>query len=836
MASVNFSGQLDRPLNEEAAGGDKIYFYPLNTVGEIIQSAASIMTIDESGNYDITLGYNNYSLYYYSDVSKKQTYIANVTVSADTVVSTLPDLIGSTTPVTEEAELIIQGYLSEAQQAVTDSQSAQSASELAQSEAESARDDVLNRVASYEVETTEYLINTFDSSGLSTGDVVKTLGCYTAGDGGGAEWVKTGDTSTVSQTPGDRGTGELTTQSGDVFEYHNKSSFSVPANVMGAVMDGVTDDTDPVNAATNFAYSNNIRFVEISGECNIDGDINEKGNVIYVGSGSFPNNTRSSVNNVGIYRKEVIEFNAESAKAFIDHNMLFTPTIDDVIVVTGDSLSTFGADTLTPFDGITIKLLQKFSEAAGADLSDNFYGRGIHAQTLVDLDGVSDSDLTRYPWYTDTSRDWLDYVADLNPTVVVVAMGMNDKKNFSKDSFKSVISKIEAMGAQPVFCTSNVPSLVYETYQDFDEQEGRDYNAGYIRSYCYENKIALIDINRTFNVVRDGRDILDTRFELTSNYELSNGFFQLPTDNMSRDLLINFTISGDSFDDSGIVAVNMSSYWMIDNVVFIDDSSGFLRFRFYEGYTSGESGATLYKTIISDIATPTTDTEYEMTIKGNWFGFREWLSPSGVRDGTIPLTTTIIRGGGLQTFRIYKPGTGLGTVTSVRSAYVSRERQYMPYAIDDDIYLKTDNAGNNINHPSSKGAQYIYSEHFKYQDYSKVRLIKTVESSVTGYKQKLYSDGTVTIEGAISLGGSSVATGNVYSTGRYEFVYPESIKSVDNVSVTAHLDDSLSDANLWVSNDYDSPLSQIGIKAYSWYAYSDTDTITAIVKVTGRWR
>jgi lysophospholipase L1-like esterase len=142
MASVNFSGQLDRPLNEEAAGGDKIYFYPLNTVGEIIQSAASIMTIDESGNYDITLGYNNYSLYYYSDVSKKQTYIANVTVSADTVVSTLPDLIGSTTPVTEEAELIIQGYLSEAQGYATDAETARDEAAQSAAEAEDAKNSI----------------------------------------------------------------------------------------------------------------------------------------------------------------------------------------------------------------------------------------------------------------------------------------------------------------------------------------------------------------------------------------------------------------------------------------------------------------------------------------------------------------------------------------------------------------------------------------------------------------------------------------------------------------------------------------------------------------------
>lgn len=136
MATKSFSGQLDRPLNTDPAGGDKIFFYPLNTVGEIIESAASIMEIDSSGNYSITLGYNNYSLYYYSDVSKKKTFITTVTVSADTTVSTLPDLIGSTTPITSEVELAVQGYLADAEQARDDAQTAAIEAEAAQAATE----------------------------------------------------------------------------------------------------------------------------------------------------------------------------------------------------------------------------------------------------------------------------------------------------------------------------------------------------------------------------------------------------------------------------------------------------------------------------------------------------------------------------------------------------------------------------------------------------------------------------------------------------------------------------------------------------------------------------
>lgn len=110
----------------------------------------------------------------------------------------------------------------------------------------------LNQSVAVEVETTEYLINAFDGSALSTGDVVRTLGYYTAGDGGGAEWVKTGDTGSASQTPADRLTGELTTSDGDVFEIVTLRCADL---AFGSDPTGVNDSTTEIQSALNYAAS-----------------------------------------------------------------------------------------------------------------------------------------------------------------------------------------------------------------------------------------------------------------------------------------------------------------------------------------------------------------------------------------------------------------------------------------------------------------------------------------------------------------------------------------------------------------------------------------------------
>jgi len=92
-----------------------------------------------------------------------------------------------------------------------------------------------NRTDSYEVETTEYLINTFDSSSLEVGDAVKTLGFSGKGDGGGAMWIKTGESSTASQSVVDAYelgfNASVTSKEGYLFKLSLNSAQSIPMSL-----------------------------------------------------------------------------------------------------------------------------------------------------------------------------------------------------------------------------------------------------------------------------------------------------------------------------------------------------------------------------------------------------------------------------------------------------------------------------------------------------------------------------------------------------------------------------------------------------------------------------
>ena len=98
--------------------------------------------------------------------------------------------------------------------------------------------------------TTEQLIERIRKA--RDGDVITTTGFYTAGDAGGAQWKATSTTGlTPSQTPADRGAAELVDGSGRLWAI-SLSGYITP-DMLGAVGDGVTDDTNVLQAAVNSA-------------------------------------------------------------------------------------------------------------------------------------------------------------------------------------------------------------------------------------------------------------------------------------------------------------------------------------------------------------------------------------------------------------------------------------------------------------------------------------------------------------------------------------------------------------------------------------------------------
>jgi hypothetical protein len=703
MASVNFSGQLDRPLNEEAAGGDKIYFYPLNTVGEIIQSAASIMTIDESGNYDITLGYNNYSLYYYSDVSKKQTYIANVTVSADTVVSTLPDLIGSTTPVTDEAELIIQGYLSDAQGYASD--------------AESARDEALTSISTvYPLDTTEYLISSFDSSDKASGLIVDTQGFSSSGDGLGAKWVRESTTGTASQSPSDMEAMTLTDASGYVWSL-------VPEKELNAYQVGM--DKNPSNtfytAFLQFGIDNDVKlFCDIDIETNLE--TKNDTNVTVYGDGSY--NAYSLRNGM---MRPIIPRRSRKPASLGDGNVLssldFSGMTDIKVVYVGDSLMLPSGGNVPTGFSLYQQLITKMSiDNPGKTFTNVNLAMG--GKTYSDLAGDLDKETANsvYPWYDDATKEWLTYIEDESPDIVFISFGMNDKYNFSIADFKTVVSTIEGFSSSPkiVFCTNMLPnhgvySGYYGSYGNGDEQNGRNMVAGYVRSYANYVGYPCIDINRTFQILRDGRDVMrHTSYKYATKSDLLDEFGVFNANIVDGAICRNWEMTVEIDIDAFDTAITAPL------VVFYDSLGSYVIIRAKGGVDSividlYDSDGLYEGAIETGIDVPTDDTKYTIMLNGDTFGI---MLGTGEVSAT-PFYTKLRRGGGMYGPRLKYFATNSGPINSIDSFRVGVDSIYEP-SVDDlliwgepssSLSDRAYDGGNGINHPSIRGCDYIYGTH-----------------------------------------------------------------------------------------------------------------------------
>lgn len=505
------------------------------------------------------------------------------------------------------------------------------------------------------------------------------------------------------------------------------------AELSSAFVAGINEASfESLQLAIDAALADGVSEIAVNRDLGVPVSGTNRSNVIFVGSGSLlGTNTDSPA-----YRRPVVPANALSARAMPDRWMLADhwkrePTVR--VVVVGDSLTTYGANALTAQDGMTLHL-ERVLRRSNPDRNIEVTSRGIGGQRFTDIDTVQSVSYPvsdRYPWYDDDQRPWLDYVADLEPHIVVLASGMNDQAAFDRAAFESVVAKVNAMASKPkiVICTNMAPNLAphpsYEQYGSYAGQEGRDYVAGYLRTYADYHGYSLIDIHRTFGIVRDGRDILDTYFEEipTETFETPS-VYVAPASAACRDFTLRATIAAGAWTNAQPFAVKTSPN--STGAVFIDSPAGFLRFRFYRGGTSSN-----YVNITSQIPTPATDADVEITLRGSLFSFRLIPTAAGADAGAHPFTASVIRHGGL--FRPdlrYFSGGGTGPVLSAKLG-VGKERLYVPAITDLELWGvpsassgsdRPVTGGNGINHPASKGASAIYGMHFAVQSYPLPRI------------------------------------------------------------------------------------------------------------------
>lgn len=479
-----------------------------------------------------------------------------------------------------------------------------------------------------------------------------------------------------------------------------------------------------------YAAANEIVEARVDRILTPTGDLVGRSNVVFRGTGSFVGVNQDTA----IYRRQVIPDDAPVARGKPDPFYGVTPKSTVNVVLVGDSLTTYGANSLSASDTLAEKLKRKLIQD-NPDVTINFFSRGIGGQTFGTIDTVPSVSYTitdRYPWYTDPDRAWLDYVEDLDPDIVILSSGMNDAEGFDRVDLESVVAKIEAMptGPRVAFCTNMVPNLApdaaFSQFGTYLDQEGRDSVAGWVRTYCLYHEYPLIDINRTFNMVRDGRDILDTYLiEADAVSFGSASRFLADADQACRDFSIRAEVTADGWSNAKPFAVALADDGVnsdaTNNAVFISDNAGFLRFKFYRGGFSS-----LYKDETSTIATPSTTVTVEISVRNGQFAFRIYPTTAGEDAGVQPYTSKIIRYGGLFRPEIYYFGDSTNGPVLSATLFYGVERQYQPTITDLDLWGvpsassgdRDVTGGNGINHPTSEGAAAVYDAHFASNTYT----------------------------------------------------------------------------------------------------------------------
>lgn len=517
---------------------------------------------------------------------------------------------------------------------------------------------------------------------------------------------------------------------------------------------------EALQITVNYAVLTGRRYVRID-ENYDDVALNEnRANVIFVGRGSLNS----------VYRKEVMEPNAPTFRFFNDLSNVslrnFRAKKAPVVVFLGDSTYTIQPDvrsrTETVQSMITNALVRKYPEK-----NISFHNRAIGGQTWTT---ANDKPSRTIWWYTDPDKPWLDYVKELDPDLVVIGFGMNDSKSFKASDMRSVIGKLQSIETPPdILIGTNLVPSIGTPQSDFNSkaaQEGRDFVAGYMRSFAIANDIPFLDFNRYENIVRDGRDVMTTaihRDGFQDSSEIVNGHWTYGRElnDFAVEVYIHSTDPQHNLDIYN--GVHGQFYMKLgpdrEDVVFFDNDNGKVRLRFF-------SGGQNYKTITTSQDIPTGLIRFYVEKSGTTFTYR-----ADTLDEHLDLVRIddLITHGGLFQPKVgyYLKSDGPLTPAWLTTNY-GVPTKYMPTLFDDEIWggasseVETSlEGGNGVNHPSSYGAKMIYGPVIDAADWCRpYRAVKDPEwlSGNVGIYTPItlfVDDNSVRLAGNISLNGET---------------------------------------------------------------------------------
>jgi len=408
----------------------------------------------------------------------------------------------------------------------------------------------------------------------------------------------------------------------------------------------------------------------------------------------------------GLYRRAAIPAGAPSNVRVTDGlapgGMYAFYAADKLKVVSmGDSIAMPGPDALSSSDAMASIIAQQIT-LQNRERSVNFVNMAIGGQTWINAAGKP----TAFPaWYQDTSKTWLEYVKAESPDLLILAFGMNDANGFNATAMHLTIKEIKSWTKVPslLFVTTPVPSMattINDNYYKTVFQEGRDQVAGYVRSYASHYGHSLLDMNRQFCLIRDGRDYVGVPLHRAGVYNQS---YIHDTTLIARD----FTLKGDvaSWPVGKVLSVKVGSGEL--DLVYITNTGGKYR---VDAFCTGDkplSGPIApYVNLTTEIPVATGQT-LDISVQNNTFTLFAGI--------TQVVTFPIIRTGGeLAVVAEWQGEPGAGPFVSL-TVQVGNWLQCQYTARDSDIWgpddgtadMKLPGGGNGINHYSSNGLNLI---------------------------------------------------------------------------------------------------------------------------------
>lgn len=548
----------------------------------------------------------------------------------------------------------------------------------------------------------------------------------------------------------------------------------------------------------------------------------------------------------GPYRKKVVD---EFRQPFVPVNTLnpdinlkmLRTTTTPVVVMMGDSISTEGPNAITLADSMWSAIKSKMVKD-NPSKSFTFHNRSIGGQTWL----LANSIPTAFPyWYTNTSSTWLSYVEALAPDVVFLAFGMNDANGFNAGALVSVVNKIKLFAKVPdiVFVTNPVPAqtTIYPDGTGFGFvgqtfQEGRDYAAGYARSFAKAKGYGLIDINRSMVAMRDCYDVTSGIMRKIERVSASKYTAPSAASSAANDFSFRCSCDGSTWAEGKVLAVKCGLG--ANDFIFVKKTSGNF---VIEGFASGSS---TYKSIATGIAVPSISFGFEISVLGgNCFLIIDPLATDFLNKRVIA-EFPVIRHGGIFLPIISWQGESSGPFTDITYSSGYLDAKYKQSVTDSDVWgiseltadTKEPYGGNGINHYSAEGISLVVRPTVEACDFSAGETLTGIHA---GGRWTKFADGQSIYQKTVTFNGdASTVFGSIFvSADIADTDFPTNVFMPDGASgyvFSQAITVSSAIGALWIGS---SATMRNAIRYRIMSALSRTGiTATVHITLTGRWK